>query len=83
MMEYWNDGILGFGKMAYWVIGKIPLDTEPGSLYIFSFLLKPIPLKTGSSTFHYSIIPLFHARGKSSRLEKYFDFTKLQEFRDV
>jgi len=30
-MEYWNDGILGFGKMVYWVIGKIALDTGPGS----------------------------------------------------
>ena len=26
--------------------------------------LKPIPLKTGSSTFQYSIIPLFHVRGR-------------------
>jgi len=26
-LEYWNDGILGFGEMEYWDIGKIPLDS--------------------------------------------------------
>ena len=31
MLECWNDGIMGFGKMVYWVIGKIPLDMGAGS----------------------------------------------------
>jgi hypothetical protein len=26
MLEYWNDGIMGFGKMGKWVIDKIYLD---------------------------------------------------------
>jgi hypothetical protein len=26
MLEYWNDGILGFGKMEKWAIVKIYLD---------------------------------------------------------
>jgi len=30
MVEYWNDGIMGFGKMVYWVIGKIPFDMGAG-----------------------------------------------------
>ena len=24
----WNNGIMGFGNMVYWVIGKVPLDME-------------------------------------------------------
>jgi len=28
MLECWNSGIMGFGKMVYWVIGKVPLDME-------------------------------------------------------
>jgi len=28
MMEYWNDGILGFGKMGKWDIGNISLDRK-------------------------------------------------------
>jgi hypothetical protein len=27
-LEYWNDGIMGSGKMDHWVHGKIPLDME-------------------------------------------------------
>ena len=26
MVEYWNGGIMDFGKMIHWVIGKVPLD---------------------------------------------------------
>jgi len=26
MLEYWNDGVMGFGKMEKWVIDKIYLD---------------------------------------------------------
>jgi hypothetical protein len=28
MLEYWNDGIMGSGKMGQWLIGKISLDRE-------------------------------------------------------
>jgi hypothetical protein len=28
MLEYWNDGTMGSGKMGQWFIGKIPLDME-------------------------------------------------------
>jgi hypothetical protein len=28
MLEYWNDGIMGTGKMGQRLIGKIPLDSE-------------------------------------------------------
>jgi len=50
MLEYWNDGIMGSGKMGYWSIGKIPLDRE--AIKCISSLFKP--------TFQYSTIPLFH-----------------------
>jgi hypothetical protein len=38
---------MGSGKIAYWSIGKIPLDRE--AIKCMSSLFKP--------TFHYSIIP--------------------------
>jgi hypothetical protein len=28
MLEYWNDGILGSGKMGKWDIGNISLDRK-------------------------------------------------------
>jgi hypothetical protein len=28
MLEYWNDGIMGFGGMGYWDVDKAPLDSE-------------------------------------------------------
>ncbi|MBW2615202.1 MAG: hypothetical protein JRD02_03370 [Deltaproteobacteria bacterium] len=28
MLEYWNDGIVGFGKLEKWVIDKIHLDND-------------------------------------------------------
>jgi hypothetical protein len=28
MLEYWNNGTMGCGKMGQWFIGKIPLDME-------------------------------------------------------
>jgi hypothetical protein len=28
MLEEWNSGILGYGKMVKWVIGKIHIDRE-------------------------------------------------------
>jgi hypothetical protein len=49
MLEYWNTGILGSGKMECWVIVK--------------FLLTGIKYKNViffKSSFQYSIIPIFH-----------------------
>jgi hypothetical protein len=43
-MEWWNDGILGSGRMDHWSIGKNPFDREVNKWK--NFLLK--------STFHYS-----------------------------
>jgi hypothetical protein len=34
-MEYWNDGIMGSGKMEHWFVGKIPLDKEINKRVIF------------------------------------------------
>jgi len=62
MLEYWNDGIMGSGKMGWWDIDNGPLDKEVKSIHKWeNSFQSPIPLKTGSSTFQYSIIPLFHA----------------------
>ena len=63
-MEYWNDGIMGSGKMGQWFIGKIRLDMEIKNVNrLGNVLLK--------STFQYSIIPSFHVRGKTSGLKNY------------
>jgi hypothetical protein len=53
MLEYWNDGIMGSGKMGLWDIGNITLDKEVNSIHkTVIFFQRP--------TFHYSIIPFFH-----------------------
>jgi hypothetical protein len=57
MLEYWKTGILGFGKMKNWVIIKF-LFTK--IKYRNIHFLKSAPLKTGSLTFQYDIIPSFH-----------------------
>ncbi len=28
ILEYWNDGIMGFGQMEYWDMDNVPLDSE-------------------------------------------------------
>jgi hypothetical protein len=33
MLEYWNDGIMGSGKMGQWDIGTIPLDKEVKNIH--------------------------------------------------
>jgi hypothetical protein len=48
---------MGSGKMGQWFIGKIFLKSNSINEKIS---LKSIPPKVGSSTFHYSTIPLFH-----------------------
>jgi len=47
MLECWNDGIMGPGKMGQWFIGKIPLD-------------KDINKRVTSFKNQHSIIPPFH-----------------------
>ncbi|RZB38095.1 MAG: hypothetical protein SRB2_00441 [Desulfobacteraceae bacterium Eth-SRB2] len=49
VLEYWNDGIMRFGKMEKWVIEKINLD---------SVVKKNITIKNSFRN-HYSTIPLF------------------------
>ena len=57
--------------MEKWVIAKIPFDREVNKVNVrLTDLLNPTPLKTGSSTFQYSTIPLFHVRGRNSGLDK-------------
>jgi hypothetical protein len=54
MLEYWNDGIMGSGKMGHWIIGKISLDGK-GKNDIFG-------QKTN--------IPIFHHSGHSGTRQK-------------
>jgi len=32
MLEYWNAGIMGSGKIGYWLIGSLLLDTHPANV---------------------------------------------------
>jgi hypothetical protein len=57
----WNGGIMGFERMGQWAI-----DISHSKMKELS---KIIPL---ISTFQCSIIPLFHVRGKTKGLDKYF-----------
>jgi hypothetical protein len=55
MLEYRNDGIVGFGKLGKWVIDKIHLDNDlanEGRIFINN----SIPLKTNIPLFRPSII---------------------------
>ena len=74
---------MGFGKMVYWVIAKVPLEMEAYSYQMVNLTLKSIPLKTESSTFQFSTIPLFHrTRQKLSPRLNISIFNKLYKFRD-
>jgi len=66
MLEYWNTGILGFGKMESWVIVKFLLTGIKYRNVIFFKL-----------SFQYSIIPIFHIRGKRKNLKKSYTFIRL------
>ena len=68
MLECWNYGIMGFERMGQWIIDISHLKMKGLNEIIPSI---STPLKTGSSTFHYSTIPLFHVRGEISGLDKY------------
>jgi len=66
MLEYWNDGIVGFGKLEKWVIDKIHLDNDldnEGRIFIKK---NAIPLKTNIPLFHPSIIPCAMQRHRAS-----------------
>jgi hypothetical protein len=63
MLEQWNDGIIGLGEMRKLVTGTISFGRE----------VKKVSMEINSllnSTFHYSTIPLFHVRSRSSGIEK-------------
>jgi hypothetical protein len=49
-LEYWNDGIMGFGKMEKRVIDKIHFDSE----------VKNIQNELNLFENQYSNIPFFH-----------------------
>jgi hypothetical protein len=54
MLEYWNDGILGSGKLGFWFIRKIHLNMIGNMSKNENSPL--IPLLAGP-LFHHSIIP--------------------------
>jgi len=58
MLECWNTGILGSGKMESWVIVRFLLTGIKYRNFIFF-----------KSSLHYSIIPLFHIRIKNISLK--------------
>jgi len=60
MMEYWNTGIMGSGKMEIWSNGKTVLDIEFNNVKRKKFLLRINPAREGILNipiFHYSIVP--------------------------
>ena len=60
MLEYWNDGMLGFGKMRTWDIGNISLNRKWKVFIKKQIFLITNPAKDGIfdfPIFHYSIIP--------------------------
>jgi len=61
MLEQWNTGIMGSGRLGQWFVGKTLLTRK--------LINEKLPLKP---TFHYSIIPLFQMQGKNSSLNKFF-----------
>jgi len=67
MLEYWNTGILGSGKMESWVIVKLFLTGIIKRNVIFF-----------NSLFQYSIIPLFHVQVKNISLKNNFISKKIR-----
>jgi len=51
MLEYWNNGKMGFGILQCWAIGSVRFDNQ---IKLTKSFQKPI--------FHHSAIPLFHYR---------------------
>jgi len=50
-LEYWNDGVMGFGKTGKWVIDKIYLNR-----IVKKIVNNKIPLKSNMLLFQHSII---------------------------
>jgi len=76
MLEYWNHGIMGYGKMVECYYGEIHLDIETEMLinYEYSFSNQHSNLPS----FHYSIY-----EAKFQTLINTYKFNKLYNFRDV
>jgi len=53
MLEYWNDGIMGSGKMVECCNGEIHLDMEIENAYKFGNFLKK--QHSNIPSFHYSM----------------------------
>ena len=82
MVEYWNDGTMGSGlrlvdptaRRGNWDVGtleKFVVDMGGKVTNNKRNPLKTTPINAGSSTFHYSTIPLFHVQGKTLGPEKH------------
>ena len=63
MLEYWNDGVMGFEKMEKWVIDKIDLDRV-----VKNSINNKIPLETNIPLFQHSIIPYMKQKTISHKL---------------
>ena len=81
MLEYWNDGILGFAKIGHVVIGKMSLDfgvykiDKRKTFFQNQHSIIPPP--------HYSTSPLFHVRDGNSDLEKHPLFSIILRISDT
>ncbi len=64
-LEYWNDGIMGFGQMEYWDMDNVPLGSQVNKEISFPIV----------STFHHSIIPC--TRHKQQASKNPLNFNKL------
>jgi hypothetical protein len=89
MLEYWNVGILGFGKLGFglrlveptarrgnWDVGTLVKFVDMGGKVSNSknIPLKTTPINAGSSTFHYSM-----CGAKTADPEKYPCFQTVVE----
>ena len=88
MLEWWNDGIMDFGELTEWVIGKIKLTNHKRNekLRINSFGKKRIyiPAKDGIydiPLFCHSIIPCIGQEFKAPINSN--NFNNLYKFRDL
>jgi hypothetical protein len=61
-LEYWNDGLMGSGKMEQGFVGKIFLEMELIDINSYGFLFYiNIPI------FHHSIIPCAGRKHQTSK----------------
>jgi len=67
MLEYWNDGIMGFGQMEYWDMDNVPLEAK--------LIKKYLSLSINIPSFQYSIIPC--TRHKQQASKNPLNFNKL------